>query len=420
MFRIDPRKALSKRKVISPDGFPWVTLIGNLPVPGGWAEPGRALSGIYGLKSKGADVRILIFAMTLWGLITAGGQAGTIDTGAGAARIDRVAQGFDTPWALAFLPGGDLLVTDLGGQLFLVSEGRVSTITGLPKVVARGQGGLLDVMVPRDFATTREIFLTYARNQRGGAGTALAVGRLSGDGKRLTGLRRIFEMTPGGSGGRHFGSRIVEAPDGKLFITIGERGDRPSAQDLGTHNGTIVRINRDGSVPADNPFVSTPGARPEIWSYGHRNPQGAALDAKGALWAAEHGARGGDEVNRIRKGANYGWPVISYGRHYSGLKIGEGTAKPGMEQPMHYWDPSIAPSGMMIYSGRLWPQWAGDVFVGSLKFDMISRLSGTPLREAERISGPETGRIRDVAEGPDGAIWFLSETEGALYRMTPQ
>ena len=185
------------------------------------------------------------------------------------------------------------------------------------------------------------------------------------------------------------------------------------------HNGSVVRINRDGSVPADNPFVGTAGARPEIWSYGHRNPQGATLGPDGRLWLNEHGARGGDEVNVIRKGANYGWPVIAYGRHYSGLKIGEGTAKPGMEQPETFWDPSIAPSGMMIYSGKLWPEWAGDIFVGSLKFDYISRLEGNPLREVERISGPETTRVRDVREAPDGSIWFLSVGERAVYRLTP-
>jgi aldose sugar dehydrogenase len=232
-------------------------------------------------------------------------------------------------------------------------------------------------------------------------------------------VRLLFELTPGSSGGRHFGSRLVEAPDGRLFMSIGERGDRTSAQDLSRENGTIIRINRDGSVPSDNPFIHTEGAQQEIWSWGHRNPQGAALDLKGNLWINEHGARGGDEVNRIRKGANYGWPVISYGVHYSGAKIGEGTAKPGMEQPAFYWDPSIAPSGLMIYSGRLWPQWRGDFFIGSLKFDMISQLDGDNMQEIARIKTPETDRVRDIREGPAGAIWFLSVGNGALYRMTP-
>ena len=213
-------------------------------------------------------------------------------------------------------------------------------------------------------------------------------------------------MARGSSGGRHFGSRIVEGPEGRIFLTIGDRGDRPSAQDLTSHNGTIVRVYRDSTVPGDNPFVHSDGAQPQIWSYGHRNPQGAALDAEGRLWINEHGAQGGDEVNLIRRGANYGWPVISYGRHYSGAKIGEGTAKDGMEQPAHYWDPSIAPSGMMIYSGKLWPEWEGDIFVGSLKFGLISRLevAGETAREAEQIEGPETERTRDIVEAPDGSI----------------
>ena len=202
-------------------------------------------------------------------------------------------------------------------------------------------------------------------------------------------------------------------------MTIGERGDRPSAQDLSRENGSVIRINRDGSIPADNPFVGVDGARPAIWSFGHRNPQGAALDQQGNLWINEHGARGGDEVNLVRKGANYGWPVISYGRHYSGAKIGEGSSKPGMEQPAHYWDPSIAPSGMMIYSGKLWPDWAGGIFVGSLKFNYIARLDAAPLAEVEQLKSRETLRVRDIREAPDGSIWFLSVGQGALFRLAP-
>ena len=185
------------------------------------------------------------------------------------------------------------------------------------------------------------------------------------------------------------------------------------------HNGSVLRIARDGSVPRDNPLVGRDDALPEIWSWGHRNPQGLALDAEGRLWLHEHGARGGDEINRVERGVNYGWPVISYGRHYSGAKIGEGTAKPGMAQPEFYWDPSIAPSGMAIYSGALWPEWQGHIFAGSLNSDLIAQVGGDPLREIDRISGPATGRVRDVAEGPQGALWFISEAEGAIYRMTP-
>ncbi|WP_291726774.1 PQQ-dependent sugar dehydrogenase [Leisingera sp. F5] len=346
------------------------------------------------------------------------GQAEKLSSTQGDLSVTRQAEGFDVPWAFDFLPGGGLLVTERDGRLFHVLEGRKQAVKGAPAVAAEGQGGLLDVMVPRDFGRSREIFLTFSRRQGRGAGTALASGRLSPDNTRLTDVRILFEAAPGALGGRHFGARVVEARDGSLFISLGERGDRPSAQNLRLHQGSVVRINRDGSVPAGNPFAKTKGAQPEIWSYGHRNPQGMSLDLQGNLWVAEHGAKGGDEVNRIRKGANYGWPVISYGRHYSGGKIGEGTAKPGMEQPEWYWDPSIAPSGMMIYSGRMWPQWRGDIFVGSLKSDYISRLSGTPLKEAEQLRSGEIGRIRDVQEAPDGSIWFASESEGAVYRLS--
>ena len=333
-------------------------------------------------------------------------------------RAQIVADGFVDPWSFAFLPEGGMLVTERPGALWhLQPDGTRNEISGLPDLRARGQGGLLDVLVPRDFNQSREIFLSYSKPQRGGLGTALFRAVWPNGQDRLTDGRVIFEMAPGSTGGRHFGSRIVEARDGTLFLTIGERGDRPSAQDLSRHNGSIVRLRRDGSVPQDNPFLSVKAAQPEIWSYGHRNPQGAALDLEGQLWAVEHGARGGDEVNRIRPGTNYGWPVIAYGRHYSGLKIGEGTHKAGMAQPAFYWDPSIAPSGMVFHSGRSLPEWRGAILVGSLKYDHISVLKGDPLREIARISLPETERVRDVREGPDGNIYFLSEPRGAIYRL---
>lgn len=352
-------------------------------------------------------------------LTAAASQAATLGSTAGPLRVETVAEGLDTPWSLAFLPDGGVLVTERDGRLVHLKDGRVVPVAGTPRVHARGQGGLLDVMVPRDFARSREVYLSFAKAQDGGAGTALGRGRLNAAGDRLEDFSVIFEMAPGSSGGRHFGSRIVEAPDGRLFLTMGERGDAAAAQDLSRHNGKVVRLNRDGSVPGDNPFAGQAGARPEIWSYGHRNPQSAALDADGQFWVVEHGAAGGDEVNRVKRGANYGWPVIAYGKDYSGAKIGEGTTKAGMEQPAFYWDPSIAPSGMVIYSGRLWPDWRGDFLVGSLKFDLISRLDGRTLREAERIEGPETARVRDIREAPDGSIWFISEDNGAVYRLTP-
>lgn len=347
------------------------------------------------------------------------GAAHALDSSAGTLRIDAVVTGLDEPWALGFLPDGAMLVSERAGRLLhLGTDGTVTPVAGVPSVYDEGQGGLLDVMIPRNFATSREVFLSLSQPGGRGGATALAVGRLSDDNTTLENPRVIFAIDPG-RGGRHFGSRIVEAATGHLFLTVGDRGEDDTAQDLGNHNGTVVRLNRDGTVPADNPFVGQPGARPEIWSYGHRNAQAAALDATGQLWVVEHGARGGDEVNRVAPGANYGWPIISYGTEYSGRRIGEGTAMPGMEQPAFYWDPSIAPSGMVFYSGRLWPEWQGDLFVGSLKFGLISRLDGTAMIEEERLQSDETARVRDIREGPDGALWFLSVGQGALYRMTP-
>lgn len=357
------------------------------------------------------------FCLSLLALLP--NPSAALETSAGQVDVTEVVSGLDQPWGMAFLPSGGLLITERDGRLLFVNDGRAQSVAGTPDVVADGQGGLLDVMVPRDFASSREVFLSYSKRLAGGTGTALAKGRLSDDGTRLEGVTVIFEMSEGSRGGRHFGSRIVEAPDETLFLTIGDRGNRDSAQDRSVHNGSVIRVTRTGQVPADNPFVGQSGIRPEIWSYGHRNPQGAALDGAGNLWVNEHGARGGDEINRVVRGANYGWPVISYGRHYSGAKIGEGTERAGMEQPRHYWDPSIAPSGLMIYSGKLWPEWEGDIFSGSLKFDYLSRVDGQGRGEVERIEGDETVRVRDVREAPDGSIWIMSVGNGAVYRMTP-
>lgn len=345
--------------------------------------------------------------------------AQSIDSSAGAVRVEVILDGLDEPWGLAFLPDGGFLVTERGGRLIHSQGGQTQPVSGLPDILEDGQGGLLDVMVPKDFGTSREVFLSYAKSLPDGSGTAMAIGTLSPDGARLDNLRVIFEMTTDGTGGRHFGGRIVEGRDGTVFLTLGERGDRDAAQDLGRHNGSIVRVNRDGSIPADNPFVGQADILPEIWSYGHRNPQGAALDLNGQLWVSEHGARGGDEINRIEPARNYGWPVISYGRHYSGFKIGEGTSKPGMEQPLHYWDPSIAPSGLMVYSGKLWPAWKGDFFVGSLKFDYLSRLDPDMGWQEEKLQSSRTERVRDVKEAPDGSIWILSVGQGAVMRLSP-
>ncbi len=342
---------------------------------------------------------------------------GAVPVAAQGIKIEQKISGLDTPWAMAILPDETVLVTEIDGRLLRFADGASHVVSGTPKVAENGQGGLLDITAARDFAISRTLFFTYAKPMQGGSGTALAAAELSADAQSLENLRDLFVMAQGSRAGRHFGSRVVEGSDGTLFVTIGDRGDDVKAQDRSTHNGSVIRVNRDGSVPGDNPFVGQDGILPEIWSFGHRNPQGAGLDFQGNMWVSEHGARGGDEVNRIQKGANFGWPVISYGRHYSGAKIGEGTAKPGMEQPAFYWDPSIAPSGLLVYSGTMFPEWDGDIFVGALKFNYIARLDGDPLVEAEQIMTDETDRVRDIVEAPDGAIWFISVGNGAIYRV---
>ena len=364
---------------------------------------------------KASSGIVLAVAGLVVASVLPGWAARQAETSVGQVTITEMAGGLDEPWGIAFLPDGQFLVTERPGRLtlFAARGGEGRKISGVPEVAEIGQGGLLDVMIPRDFATSREVWISYARADGAGAGTALGVGRLSDDGSALQEFRVVF-AAPGTRGGNHFGSRIVEAPDGTIFLTTGERGAARLAQDPMRPQGKVLHFNRDGS-----PATRNPGMLAGVHSLGHRNPQGAALDASGQLWVVEHGARGGDELNRVRQGANYGWPVISYGKTYAGRKIGEGTAKDGMEQPAMFWDPSIAPSGLMFYQGDLFPDWKGDVFIGSLKFDYLSRLDPDAGYAEERISGEETGRVRDVLEGPDGAIWFLSVTNGAAYRMTP-
>jgi len=345
----------------------------------------------------------------------------SFETSAGPVAVERVAGPFEHPWAVAFLPGGAKLVTERGGTLWhLGPVGARQSVAGLPEIAAVGQGGLLDVVAARDFAKTRTVFLTYAAPDGGATRTTLAKARLGAEGARLTDLAVLWQQDPAIDSGRHFGSRVVEALDGTLWVTVGDRGNRPLAQHRDKMIGKVIRVARGGSAPPDNPFVGA-DARDPIWSIGHRNPQGAAMDAEGRLWTVEHGAKGGDEINRPEAGRNYGWPEISYGTHYSGRPF-PGTHAPGMEQPVYYWDPSIAPSGMAIYSGRLWPEWAGDIFVGALKFQLIARLerTGDSITGEERLFEDAYGRIRDVREGPDGALWYLTdEPNGALYRVTP-
>ncbi|HEY7437344.1 MAG TPA: PQQ-dependent sugar dehydrogenase [Methylomirabilota bacterium] len=345
-----------------------------------------------------------------------------------AAKVTDVAVGLEHPWGVELLPDGRFLVTERPGRLRIVGpDGRLSEpLTGVPEVFARGQGGLLDVALGPGFAQDRLVYLSFAERGPGGAGTAVARGRLGERG--LEGTQVIWRQQPKVEGSyNHWGSRLVFRPDGTLFVTMGDRfAHLERAQDLSTTIGKIVRINPDGSIPRDNPyagpFVGRAGALPEIWSYGHRNVQAAVLDARGELWTVEHGARGGDELNNPQPGKNYGWPVITYGVDYSGARIGIGTAQAGMEQPVYYWDPVIAPSGATFYSGTAFPGWRGDLLVGSLRPGALVRLriaNGRVTLE-ERYLDELGERIRDVREGPDGAIYLLTDSSrGRLLRVEP-
>jgi len=341
----------------------------------------------------------------------------------GMLRVTTVAQGLENPWALAFLPDGRLLVTERPGRMRIVArDGSLGPpLANLPAVLAQGQGGLLDVVLDRDFAANRVLYFSFSEPGEGGAGTAVARARL-GTGS-LEEVRIIFRQMPKVRGGLHFGSRIVQGRDGNLWVGLGERGQRDRAQDLGVHLGKVVRIRPEGGAPPDNPFIGRAGALPEIWSYGHRNIQGAVLHpASGTLWTVEHGARGGDEINQPAAGRNHGWPVITYGRDYSGLSIGEGTAKAGMEQPVHYWDPSIAPSGMAYYDAGAIPGWKGSLLVGSLKFGLVARLQleGARVVREERLLQGLNDRVRDVRVGPDGLVYLLTDNaDGRVLRVEP-
>ncbi len=360
-------------------------------------------------------------AAALAALLASPASAETIETSAGPAELQRVAGGLEHPWGLAFLPDGRMLVTERPGRLRIVEDGRLSPpVAGVPEVYASGQGGLLDVALSPGFAEDGLVYLSFAQRSGNGAATAVARGRL--DGERLADVEVIFRMAQASSGGRHFGARLVFAPDGTLFVATGDRGQPDRAQDRADHAGKVLRIAADGSIPADNPFADGGGA-PEVWSYGHRNVQGAGLDAEGRLWIVEHGARGGDEINRPEPGLNYGWPVISYGVNYDGSPIGIGTHADGMEQPDFYWDPSIAPSGLVVYQGDAFPEWRGDILVGALRSQLVSRVEmrgGQATGREERLLERRIGRIRDLREGPDGALWLLTdESDGALWRLSP-
>jgi aldose sugar dehydrogenase len=358
-----------------------------------------------------------------------------------------LAKGLDRPWAVEPLPNGDLLVTEKTGRLRIVSakgevgqpiggllpvgSGGVSAVSGqggLPPITARGQGGLLDVALSPDFAKDRTIFWSFSEQREGGSGTSVARGVLTEDLRNLEQVRVIFRAMPTYNNGLHFGSRLAFGPDRKLYITLGERFDktttRPQAQHLNSHLGKIIRINPDGSVPADNPFAKQSGALPEIWTLGHRNVQAAAFDEQGRLWTVEHGAQGGDELNLIEKGKNYGWPVVTFGEEYSGDPIaGAVTAREGYENPIYYWDPVIAPSGAQFYTGAAFPAWRGSLFIGALKEQRLVRLviKDNRVTGEEHLLAERGQRIRDVRQGSDGALYIVTdETNGELWKIIPK
>jgi glucose/arabinose dehydrogenase len=340
-------------------------------------------------------------------------------------RLVTLVEGLENPWSIAFLPDGRMLITERPGRLRIVSKDfrlERGPVEGLPPIVEAGQGGLFDVVLHPGFAENGWIYISYNGPGSGGWATELLRARLKGN--QLTDTQVLFRLQPKSRMGQHFGGRIVFDRKGFLYLTLGDRGDKERAQHLDDHAGSVIRLHDDGRVPADNPFVNRPGSRPEKFTLGNRNMQGAALHPQtGELWTHEHGPQGGDEVNVIRAGRNYGWPVITYGVNYGiGTKIGEGTEKPGMEQPLYYWVPSIAPSGMTFYTGERFPKWRGNLFVGSLKFQLLARLEldGEKIVKEERLIQGELGRIRDVRTGPDGYIYLLTDApDGVLARIEP-
>ena len=343
-------------------------------------------------------------------------------------KAEPVVRGLVHPWGLAFVPDGRMLVTERPGRLRIVNlrtNALSAPIAGLPPIAASGQGGLLGLALDPEFASNRFVYLCFSESRDGGTGSSVFRGKLSAGFDRLDEGKVIFRQLPAGNTGRHFGCRLVFGRDGNLFVTLGDRGNlSPEAQNLANHIGKVIRITRDGAVPPDNPFVNRTDAKPEIFSYGHRNVQGATLHPEtGQLYTIEHGARGGDEVNQPQSGKNYGWPVITYGIDYSGAKIGEGQRKAGMEQPVFYWDPSIAPSGALFYTGDKFPRWRGSLVTGALAGQLLTVLdmrNGTitgETRYLERLGE----RIRDVIQGPDGYIYLLTDDrDGQVMRLVPQ
>ena len=354
------------------------------------------------------------------------GEEPVFGSSAGELEVRTIARGLSNPWALAFLPDGKMLVTERPGRMRIVNaEGQISPpLKGVPDVWASGQGGLLDVVTDKSFAQNRTIYFCFAERTEGGGRTTTARAKLNDGNGRLDDVKIIFRQQGPLSSGNHFGCRIAQAEDGNLFVALGDHFTyRDQAQNLGNHLGKLIRIAPDGSVPSGNPFAGRADAKPEIWSYGHRNVQALAINpASGEPWEIEHGPRGGDEVNIVGKGRNYGWPVIGYGIDYSGAKIHDSAARDGMEQPVKYWVPSIAPSGMAFYTGKLFPKWSGSLFTGALRGSMLVRLTlnGNAVASEERLLQNLNERIRDVRQGPDGALWLLTDSSaGRIVRVAP-
>ena len=378
-----------------------------------------------GLVTAALTAAILLAASFLIATGTRGENV-SFASSAGQLEVQTVASGLVNPWSLAFLPDGRMLVTERPGRMRVVTaEGQLSPpLKGVPEVWASNQGGLLDVIIDKSHAQNKTIYFCFAEGTGGGGRTAVARATLNDGNGLLDDVKIIFRQEGPLSSGGHYGCRIVQANDGNLFVTLGEHFKyRDEAQNLGNHLGKLIRIAPDGSVPADNPFIGRTNAKPEIWSYGHRNEQGLAINpATGDLWEIEHGPRGGDEVNIIGKAKNYGWPVIGYGIDYNGTRIHESTAKDGMEQPIKYWVPSIAPSGMTFYTAALFPKWTGSLFTGALAGRMLVRLSlnGNTVTGEERLLPNLNERIRDVRQGPDGALWLLTDNSaGRILRVSP-
>ena len=371
----------------------------------------------------GFSIALMTFALLSATTVLAA-SAQTIKTQKVEVKVETIATGLEHPWAVAVLPDGAYLVTERPGRMRVVRDGKVSVpLSGVPEVYAHGQGGLLDVALDPKFPSNRTLYFTASVAGDGGSGTAVFRARLSPDETRLTDVKRIFLMNKLSRGNIQYGSRIAIALDGSLFVSLGDRGQQDRAQDFHDDAGSIIHIEADGSIPADNPFKDDKRALPEIWSKGHRNPQGITFDSEtNRLYTAEHGARGGDEINTPEAGKNYGWPIISYGVNYNGTKIGIGTAKAGMEQPRFYWDPSIAPGAIVVYRGKMFPEWNGEFLVTALKFELLSRLSVDgkgKITEQERMFDGKFGRLRDIAVAPDGALLITTdEDNGALLRVS--